>query len=386
MKRFLIFLFCCNTLYSVSIGNININGDVVSKKSTILFFSPELKDKKSFSDEELDNILSNWKRRLERTGWYRNIRIEKVVHEDTNEVDITITFSEKIPYTLYFKNNYIGIGKYNIWGEGKELYFEAGFSHKSIRIIDKIFNGGPYFYEFYAGSEVFEYNKSILEKETLLRQRGYGKIGNNIFPDNQISTTVSLEWFQSTNGVETYKNINSFALNWIYDITKGYPVIKEGLRLETFLKIYKDFDFCFDVDLRGYFKVFETIVLANRLHFGISFPELPVYHKYNLKNINGVRTLSLLDGLSGNNVWDFHSELRWAFWDVVPFLLYDLQLEALAFFDIGEARDKFNEFSTPHIVYGCGLRIYLDTFAIRTEIGVDETSKVSVLSSFELPF
>ncbi|MCX7821173.1 MAG: hypothetical protein N2258_05805 [Brevinematales bacterium] len=388
MKKILAILLFFNTGYSVTIKNINFIGDAVTKKVTLLSFFPEYYEKKDLSDEELKKIIKNWKRRLERTGWFRNIKID-VINLENNEVDINLSFTEKIPYTVYFKNNYIGIGKYNIWGEGKELYFEAGLSHKSIKIIDRIFNGTSYFYEFYAGSELFtlhEYLNGEIEKKDLSRQKLDAKIGNNILPDQKISFKISLEWFQDTNDNENSKNINYSTISWSYDTTEGYPVVKNGLKWENNLKFYTDFKFLVETDFKGYFMIFETLILGSRLHIAFSYPELPIYHKFNLQGINGLRTLSIMPGLIGSNIWETHIELRWAFWDVVPFLLYDLQLEALGFVDIGEAKDKIEEFGKPHIVYGCGIRIYLDTFAIRTEIGVDESSKVSVMSSFELPF
>ncbi len=387
LKKVLFFiLFFVNLSYSLKIKNINFIGDVVTKKATLLSYFPEYY--KEFSEEELKFAIKNWKRRLERTGWFRNIKIE-VVNITEREVDINISFTEKIPYTVYFKNNYIGIGKYNIWGEGKELYFEAGLLHKSIRIVDRIFNWTPYFYEFYAGNEQFnlyEYLNNEIEKTEILRQRVYGIVGNNIFPDQKILLTVSIEWFQNTNDNENSRNVTFSKISWIYDITEGYPVVKNGFKWENSFSFYTDFKILLETDFKGYLKIFETLVLASRVHFGFSYSELPIYHRFNLQGINGLRTLSSLPGLIGNNVWDTHFELRWAFWDVVPFLLYDLQLEAISFIDIGEARNKIEEFGAPHIVYGCGIRIYLDVFAIRTEIGVDEKSKMSVMSSFELPF
>lgn len=387
-KLFIFALFFFNLSYSLKIKNINFTGDAVTKKTTLLSFFPEYYEKQEFSEEELKKVIKNWKRRLERTGWFRNIKID-IINLETNDVDINIHFTEKIPYTVYFKNNYLGIGKYNIWGEGKELYFEAGLSHKAIKIIDRIFNGTSYCYEFYAGSEQFylyEYVNDEIEKTELSRQRVYGKLGNNIFPDQKISLAIHLEWFQNTNDNETSKNVNSSTLNWIYDVTEGYPVVKNGIKWENNFKFYTDFNFLIESDFKGYFQIFETLIFGSRIHFALSYPELPIYHKFNLQGINGLRTINYMDGLIGSNVWDLHLELRWAFWDVVPFLLYDLQLEALGFIDIGEAQDKIENFGKPHIVYGCGIRIYLDTFAIRTEIGVDEKSKVSVLSSFEMPF
>ncbi|MGC8764803.1 MAG: POTRA domain-containing protein [Brevinematia bacterium] len=393
MKKWLIvaFFFLLNKSFGQTINNINISGNNISKKETILFFFYEYtyQNRRNFSEEALINSLKSFKRRLERTGWYRNIKVEFITNSnDITLVDINVSFTEKIPYTLYLKNNYLGIGKYNIWGEGKEIAFEIGLNHKSIKITDRMFNFSTYFYECYLGSESFLFSQFVndsYEETQLLKQRGYFRLGNNIFPDNQLFLQANLLWIQDTNQV-TLKNLNYFTLSWVFDITEGYPVILNGLKLGSYFNFYTDLLFSLEDEINAYLNIFPGVVIAIRLHSIFSYPELPPYQKYSLRSMNGLRTLSSFSGMIGDNVWDGHLEVRWAFWDVIPFLLYDLQLEAFAFAEMGEAREKITDFGSPHIVYGGGIRIYLDTFAIRTEIGVDKTSKVSVLSSFELPF
>ncbi len=393
MKNFIFFplIFFLNQSFSLTISNINITGNNISKKETILsfFYEYTYQNKRNFSEKELIDSLKAFKRRLERTGWYRNVEVGFVSNSnDNNIVEVNVGFVEKIPYTLYVKNNFLGVGKYNIWGEGKELIFEIGLDHKSIKISDKMFNFSTYFYECYLGSEsyeLYEFLNDEYTKSRLLRQRGYVKAGNNIFPDNQLFLQANLIWIQTTNQL-TLKNINYFTIGWLFDTTEGYPIIINGIKSYNLLNFYTDLSFSLENDFSTYLSFFPSLVIALRLHLILSYPELPVYQKYSLRSINGLRTLSHFPGMIGNNVWDGHLELRWAFWDVIPFLLYDLRLEAFSFVEIGEAREKISEFGTPHIVYGAGIRVYLDSFAIRTEIGIDEVSKVSVLSSFDLPF
>lgn len=378
--------------YPFTISNIIINGITVSRKETILsfFYEYTYQGKRNFSEKELIEITRNTKRRLERSGWYRDVEV--TFYTNTNNmdfVDIRITLSEKTPYTIYLKNDFIGIGKYNLWGKGKEAILELGLSHKGIKLSDRMYEFTPFFYEVYVGSQSYSY--SIIQNESyeeipLLRQMGYLTGGYSFTGDDNFHIKINAEWLQETN----YNPIcNLYYIEGGYKIDKrtGYPMVISGYYLELNSRIYSiNWVPYLEIDLRFYIPLFQSLIWANRFHFLSFFGELPIYYRIDLRDINSLHTLSSSPNLIGNKSYDIHTELRWSFWDKFVFLLFDVQMEALLFGELGECVNEFSEFSKPHYVYGSGLRIYLDSFAIRTEIGINEINEVAVFSSFDLPF
>jgi hypothetical protein len=389
---YLFVFFIDKNAFCINISNVIITGNSISTTNTILSFFYEYfyEGKSFFSTSEFTIATNDFIRRLERTGWYRNLRINCITSTNhPNVCDIEVSLEEKIPYTVYLKNDHIGIGKYNIWGKGKEVIFEVGFSHRAIRIVDRMFNYSPLSYDIYLGSENFsyeEFNGNSYEKSTLVKQKGCVKIGYVFFKDNKVYLLSGIDWLSTTNN-EGITNNFYFDLGWAFDRRYGFPVVYRGFYLEAKTKFYS-FSIIplLELEFAHYLDFLSTLVWANRIHTVFCFYDLPPYYKENLRDINGLRTKGEMVNLIGNSSYDIHTELRWNFWEKFPFLLFDVQLEAVVFFELGEAVSSLNAWSIPNYVYGCGLRVYLDTFAIRTELGIDKLNNISVFNSFDLPF
>jgi hypothetical protein len=375
-------------IFSITIKSFQFIGLDQSDERTILNYFYEYQTNKIWMDDTaLSNDLERFGKRLERTGWFRNISISHALSHD--EAYVTVTLTERIPYSAWFGNLYLGVSRYNLWGKGKTIKFEIGLNWEKIILEDLMFNYSPFSYSITLGNEqasFFNYTTNTYAQNTVFRKMANISLGAVLLPDI-FCRLISQNYFLSETNSRNIGSYHKMGFSLEYDRRAGYPAVYEGADLfVSSCYIYPENSVQLESSIEGYYPFLKGLVLAGRAHLGYLSGYNPDYIKFYLRNIDGLRTLSQYPGLLGNFCWDIHSELRWAFWDLIPFVIFDMQLEALAFVEAGEARDNVSEMGRPHYVYGSGLRIYIDTFAIRVEAGVDETSAVSILTSFNLPF
>lgn len=387
--RFFFLLFLFSPLYALTISEIALKGNSETAQETILFFFCEYNPSHDYSEPELSQALSNWVRRLERTGWFRNISIT-TEQTDTNSVKISLELTERFFYTVQLYDHAVGFGKQNLWGKGKEVFFEVGAIQKRIILTDHMYHFSPFFYQIALGTtegEMTEYRNNFYQSLATLNQEGSIIGGYRIFPDHSIKFLLSGQIVKQTNQLPLEQVVQA-SLSYQIDNRKGYPSFRSGWYLENDLHSYA---FLWSLSWETTFTTYHSLsprwVVGIKWHHGVSTGELPASRKYLLRQINGLHTLSQSPGLIGNNCWDAHLELRWQFWDVIPFVIFDMQLEAVGFVEAGEAWQTWQEWgSHPYGIYGGGIRIYVDRFAIRTEVGIDQNQQPSVISSFQLPF
>jgi hypothetical protein len=386
---FVLLFLAIENLFGITIGRIFIRGNSETDPQTILFFFQEYKEGKEFTQNELDTALSNWVRRLERTGWFRNIR---VMTEETNEnhVDVSLELTERFFYTAQLFDHAIGFGKQNLWGKGKEIFFEVGPLQKKITLTDHMYNFWPLFYQVSLGTSqetLVEYIEDFYRTIPTLRQKGEAYIGWYLRPDHTLKGGLSGQIIMQTNQMPL-ETVSSLSVGYLIDTRRGYPAFSSGWHWENTVRLFvPGYAISWESTASTHTPIGKTWQIGAKWHHGLSYGSLPASGKYLLRTINGLHTLSQERGLLGDNCWDAHGEIRWKFWDVIPFLIFDIQLEAVGFLEAGEAWSRWEEVGRHiFVVYGAGLRIYVDRFAIRTEAGIDQRGETSVLSSFELPF
>lgn len=391
MKKLLFLLstfvvFTSTAFYPLTIQEIHFIGRDTSEKSTLLHFLYEGTNR-NYSPEDLSNTLTRYEERLERTGWYKNVVIFSEISFD--HATVTVNLEEKTPYSFWVGNFYLGLSRYNLWGKGKTVNFEIGPVRRKIIIEDQMFQMSDFFYSIDLGSEEYSYysypDTNYLEIDALRRLADFN-IGKIIFPDIAFSLSSQNHWLDQTNGfrIGAYNKLGAIL---DFDRRAGYPFIYKGesFQISSFY-IFPHHAVQIEGSLNGYWQILQGIVIAGRAHGGWISSEVPDYLRFSLRNIDGLRTLNPFPGMIGNTCYDLHGELRWAFWDLIPLFIFDMQLEALTFVDAGEARNNFSDFGRTHVVSGAGLRIYIENFTIRTELGVDETGGASLLTSFNAPF
>ncbi len=390
MKKTLVFILVIifySTSYPITIKQIDITGNDRSQQETILHFFYENQTNKIWTETELDSALKRFKERLERTGWYSAIEIGKTINGDNAEIQVSL--KEKSSYSIWAGNLYLGLSKYDLWGKGKVIEFEAGPIEKKITIQDWMFNYSDVFFSVALGAEdyyTYTYITNAYNQQELVRNVGNATVGTLLFPDTFIDINTRNYWIENTNGT-SITSYHTAGLKFAYDRRAGYPSAKNGENTDIGINYIYPYNMVqIEGSVQYYYEFIKNWVLAAKLHAGYTSGDVPVYAKFDLRTIDGLRTLSQFSGMIGNDCYDMHGEIRWAFWDVIPFIIFDMQLEALALFDFGEARDSIGNMGNPHYVYGAGLRIYLDAFCVRAEVGIDETGNTTVLSSFTLPF
>ncbi len=376
-------------LFAVKIEEIFIRGNSDTNRRTILFYFFEYDPEKDYTNEELSRVLQNWTRRLERTGWFRNIQVN-TEQTSENTVRVSLELTERFFYTAQLFDRAVGFGKQNIWGKGKEIFFEVGTFQKKITLVDHMYNFSPFFYQVSLGTteeDLVEYRGDFYQTFPTLRQKGEALVGWHIFPDHVVRLCVGGQSIMQTNQMPLEEG-GYISLSYLMDKRKGYPSFSAGWHWENNVKcFFPSFGVSWESTASWHTPVGKTWQLGLKWHHGLSYGTLRTSEAYLLRHINGLHTLSQSPGLLGDNCWDAHIELRWKFWEVIPFVIFDMQLEAVAFLEGGEAWKDWTAFGRyPFVVYGAGLRIYVDLFAIRTEAGIDQTGQTAVLSSFELPF
>ncbi|MFN4215899.1 MAG: POTRA domain-containing protein [Brevinematales bacterium] len=385
----LLLLFLGQNLFGITIRHIVIRGNSETDPRTILFFFQEYEENKEFSTNELTTALSNWIRRLERTGWFRNISVTTEETEE-NKVDVSLELTERFFYTAQLFDHAIGFGKQNLWGKGKEIFFEAGPFQKKITLTDHMYNFWPIFYQVILGTteeNLIEYSNDFYRIIPSLRQKGEAHIGWHLRPDHTLKGGFSGQIIIQTNQIPI-ETLSFLSLGYLIDTRRGYPAFSSGWHWENTIRFYiPHYTVSWESIASTHKPIKKTWQIGAKWHHGFTYGFLPTSAKYLLRSINGLHTLSQEKGLLGDNCWDVHGEIRWKFWDVIPFLIFDIQLEAVGFLEAGETWNTWEEFGKNiFVVYGAGLRIYIDRFAIRTETGIDQRGETAVLSSFELPF
>lgn len=373
---------------ALSVRNIQFQGVENTEEAVLLHYFPEYLDGNDFRNEaELDTALDRWKERLEQTGNFREIEITREIQG--GQADVTLAFREKIPYSFWIGNFFLGVGRYNLWGKGKNLKFEVGPVRQKVIIEDQMIGYSGFYYSFTLGKEEYSYftfETNIYNPRSLVRKMGNAIVGWGLLPDLKLELQSLNLFFDETNG-DKLGSENKIGLKLVFDRRKGYPVARDGFYSEIqafYLFPYRLFEL--DAAANAYLSFLPTLGAAFRAGFGMIGGSVPEYLQYTLRDIDGLRSLTHFPGMTGNIKWDAHAELRWAFWEPIPFVIFDMRLEAVGFYDVGEARGSFKELGSPHHVLGGGLRITMDTFCVRAEFGWDETGNTSVLTGFTLPF
>ncbi len=382
-----------NQAYSITITKIEYKGLGESHTNMILSFFKEYQPGKDWEPEQLNRVLNRVADRMTITGWFKNVSVTNI-STNKNEAHILFDFQERISYTAWLGDLYVGLTKFNLWGKGKVVSFEVGPYRQLVFIQDKMLNFTPFSYIFELGAkEIFwqTYSNNTYAETKILCRILRGDAAYEIIPDGMIHlnfTAIKLVELTNNIKIDSYFDVG---LGLSYDRTAGFPVINSGWKSKLDMKYVFGPNFLkteFKINL--YQKVSKTIHFSEFLHggFNTTSADIPSYHMFSLRNIDGLHSLTQgLSGMIGNYVWDVHGEFRWAFWEVIPFLLiFDLQIEAVAFIEAGEARITPDTLGNPHFVYGGGLRFYMNTFVVRAEMGIDETGESSVTSSFSAAF
>lgn len=391
MKRLSLFFLLLSALalqmHSVTIREVNMTGNDQTDPAAILHFFYEYDVVRNWAPEELNAVLQRFSERLERTGWFRDVEVRESVSNE--QAIVRVSLKEKIPYSVTAGNLYLGLSKYNLWGKGKTVRFEIGPIRQKIVLEDRMFYFSRFFYSITLGKEenyYFSYETNTIVQNLLLRKTVQIALGLTLLPDLDLSLINNNFWLDYTNNVKLDKQYR-VGLKLDYDKRAGYPSVEKGYFLSwQGHYIIPQNVLQTEVFAQFYLPLFKDLILAAKGHLGALSSPMPEYFQFNLRDIDGLRTLSSFSGLTGNDCWDIHTEARWSFWDIIPFFIFDMRLEALAFLDTGEARPSFSDFGKPHFVYGAGLRVYIDTLAIRVEAGIDEAGETSILTGFNLPF
>lgn len=383
-----ILLFIPAALFSVTVRSVTVAGIESSDTNTILNFFHENSPGRTWADErELAAALDRFRDRLVRSGWFRGVTVSNRVENDL--ADVTVTLVEKMPYFVTVGNLYAGVKKYNLWGKGKSVGFEIGPVRQKISLEDPMVLFTRAGYALSLGQEEWVYSPvvtNVYQPVPAIRQFIEASAGTGLFPDFTVTLLSRNIWIKSTNGTSLAKSFRA-GLRAEYDRRAGFPSVRSGflVSLSGYYMIERSSWLAEGVTLL-YVPIGRDFVIAGKAHAAVAGTDLPEELKFSLRGPDGLRTLSHLPGLTGNRMWDAHLEFRWNFWEVIPFLIFDMQLEALAFLEAGEARDAAEELGRPHPVYGAGLRIYLDTIGVRVEAGFDERGETSIITSFSLPF
>lgn len=391
MKRFAVLFLLLSTLTlqarAVTIKDITVSGNDQTDSATILHYFYENEAGRDWDTNSLHSALGRFGERLERTGWFRDVDVKETL--SNSQASVHVTLKEKIPYSLTAGNLYVGLSKYNLWGKGKVVRFEIGPIRQKIMLEDRMFQFSRFSYSIALGKEEHYYYTlatNTVTQNLLLRKTVQASVGVTLFPDLDLTLVNNNIWLDQTNNTKVDSQYR-IGLKLDFDKRAGYPSVEKGFYLSCqghYLIPQNAFQG--EITAQFYLPLFRDLIFAAKAHLGVLTAPLPEYFQFNLRDIDGLRTLTALPGLIGNDCWDAHAEARWAFWDVIPFFIFDMRLEALAFLDAGEARPSFADFGSPHFVAGAGLRVYIDTLAVRVEAGVDETGETSILTGFNLPF
>lgn len=393
MRRFAILLFMICIFGSVQayqIGEFEFDDRMESATNTVLNYFHEYYPGKEWTLNELGSALTNFKQRLVTSGWYKevNISFQKIA---SNEVKVNVDVEDSFAYRIWTGDLYFGLSKINLWGRGKEVAFEIGPIQQKIVIADNMFQYSKFFFKIALGTEEHTYTSMTnglgYVENKVQRRIGEFTLGYRLFPDAKLKAMLRNYKLEYTNNV-LIDNYNMIGLEFEYDKRVGYPNYYKGWNgvLDLYY-IHPQNAFKAELFANYLYPIQKSIILKGRAHAGFITGDVPSYQKISLRNIDGLRTLSDFDGMIGDICWDAHFEVLWAFWDAIPFLfIFELQLEALAFLDVGEARASFSDLGRPHWTYGAGLRIYMETFIVRTELGIDELGNSYVLSSMGSSF
>lgn len=383
-------LFAVSSAFGYQITEIDFVEKMESSTNTVLNYFHEYYPGKEWTLTELDDALINFHNRLLTSGWFKEIEIE---YEEigSNDLKLIIGLEESFPYRLWTGDLYFGLSKINLWGKGKEVAFEIGPIQQKIIITDNMFWFSKFFFKIALGTEQYDYTISsnglgYIENE-IQRRIGELTLGYRLFPDAEIKAMLKNYKLEYTNNI-LIDNYNMIGIEFDLDRRIGYPNFYSGWNtVFDMYYIHPQNALRMELFANYLYPIQKSIIIKGRAHAGYVTGDVPDYQKLSLRSIDGLRTLADLDGMIGDVCWDAHLEVLWAFWDAIPFLfIFDLQLEALAFLDVGESRSSFSELGRPHWTYGAGLRIYLETFIVRTELGIDEMGNSYVLSQMGSSF
>lgn len=397
MKKLILFIisiivFALYPAHSVVIKEFQFEGLSKSDTNTILHFFHENVDDKDWNIADLDKTLKRVAERMTITGWFRDVSISNI-STNANEAVLLFKFQERIQYTAWLGNLYVGITKFNLWGKGKLVSFEVGPYRQLCIIEDRMFLFSRFSYSVILGAKEFNwltYASSQYTETKILSRIVTADIGFRVIPDGLVHLifgSTKLEGLTNKIKIDTYFDAG---IRLSYNRTAGFPAINKGWNATIdALYIFGPNVFKTEFSAKFYQKLSKRFHLSEAIHGGyISSSSIPTYHMFSLRHIDGLRTFTQgLDGMIGTTVWDAHLELRWAFWDIIPFLyIFDLQIEAIVFIETGEARINTADLGKPHFVYGGGLRFSMNTFIVRAEMGIDETGESSVSASFGAAF
>ncbi|URA11280.1 BamA/TamA family outer membrane protein [Thermospira aquatica] len=370
MKRIffiLFFWFLVGSLFAVKIEDIFIRGNSDSNSRTILFYFFEYDPDKDYTPGELERALQNWARRLERTGWFRNIYVTNE-YTPENTVRISLELTESFFYTAQLFDRAVGFGKQNIWGKGKEIFFEVGTFQKKITLIDHMYNFSPFFYQVSLGTteeDLVEYRGDFYQTFLTLRQKGEALVGWHVFPDHIMWVSLGGQSIVQTNQMPLERG-GYLSLSYLVDTRRGYPSFSSGWHWQNDARwFFLSGGISWETTASWHTPLGKTWQLGLKWHHGLTYGKLQSSEKYLLRQINGLHTLSQSPGLLGDNCWDVHGEIRWKFWEVIPFVIFDMQLEAVAFLEGGEAWTEWREtpcdnypFWTDGISFALQMRTY----------------------------
>ncbi|GEM_PF-1644948 len=404
-----VFFIFSSTSAAITIGRIKVTGNTHTSTGTILSFLPELQEGHDYSQAELDGIVKRGKERLDITGWFYKADIYVTASKNGPDFrNIVIEVEEGFLYLFGGGSIYGVFGMDDVYGGGESFLLTMGWNAQYIVIGDS-FLGRDLFYYIGAGNMPGGYyTASGTNSYTWNDDQNIGsmqQIGLRFNYDFSISLSNSLNYIFSDNYAAVpgigYDSIDlCAALDTrpdIYTSSHGYYISAVCGYFLPF-EIYNPFN-RFQIQGETYFSIipsYDRLVLAFKLNGEYQDNSVQEnylnedYLKISLAGIDGIRSLNVPD-LIGNACIDGHAELRWDFFHASVFSIFNIDFEALTFFDCGEAADSIRDISEDNVQYafGTGLRVFFREpvyVPVRIEFGWDKYGDMSFFVSVEAPF
>jgi len=380
-----IFFLTFTNVYAFKIDGFLFKGFGDTSTNTILHFFYEYRPDKEWNKQELSKALVRTGERLERTGWFRNISVTHIERENGENL-VLFYLNERFPYSFWSGSIFAGVKRYNIWGKGKAISFEIGPYQQNVRIEDAMIAFSRFSFDIRLGAEEFTYYTmpdNLYLEHNVLRRFASFNAGYRVIPDGYVNLIGAFHKIEELTNQIKIDSYMKTGLRLKYDRIAGYPAINKGIRATL------DLFYLFNVNalettLTAEFfqQPHKKFALSQKLNAGYISEAVNEYQQFSLRNINGLRTLNHIDGLIGNVCWNADIEARWKFWEPIPFLVFDMEIEAIVFFAIGEARNNTQSLGNPNFVGGAGLRFYLQDFIIRAEVGLDNAGETTAMAWF----